>query len=129
MVTTEFTHPIFRPNGISYLEIPADDVSRSSAFYHNVFGWIIRGDSSSPSFEDGTGHVIGHWKTGLSVGREAGIVPYIYVDSVDYAVDKINASGGEIVKAPYQEGDLRVATFRDPAGNLFGVWKQDKTED
>ena len=31
--------------------------------------------------------------------------------------------GGEIVLPPYQEGDLWVATFRDPAGNLIGVWQ------
>jgi hypothetical protein len=25
--------------------------------------------------------------------------------------------------APYPEGDLWVATFRDPAGNVLGVWQ------
>ncbi len=34
------------------------------------------------------------------------------------------AGGGEIATQPYPEGDLRVATFRDPAGNEVGVWQQ-----
>ena len=32
--------------------------------------------------------------------------------------------GGETVTAPYPEGDLRVATFRDPAGNVIGAWQR-----
>jgi predicted enzyme related to lactoylglutathione lyase len=32
--------------------------------------------------------------------------------------------GGAPVMAPYPEGDLWVATFRDPAGNIVGVWQQ-----
>jgi predicted enzyme related to lactoylglutathione lyase len=31
---------------------------------------------------------------------------------------------GEIAREPYPEGDLWVATFRDPAGNEVGVWQQ-----
>jgi hypothetical protein len=29
-----------------------------------------------------------------------------------------------LVDPPYPEGDLRVATFRDPAGNVIGVWQR-----
>ena len=32
--------------------------------------------------------------------------------------------GGEMVDAPYPEGDLWVATFHDPPGNVLGVWQQ-----
>ena len=31
---------------------------------------------------------------------------------------------GEIVESAYPEGDLSVATFRDPAGNFVGVWQR-----
>ena len=31
--------------------------------------------------------------------------------------------GGEVVRPPYPEGDLWVATFSDPAGNVLGVWQ------
>ncbi len=49
---------------------------------------------------------------------------YIYVDKIDDAIDRVGSQGGEVVKAPYAAGDLWVATVRDPAGNLIGLWQQ-----
>ena len=115
---------VFRDGGISYLRIPAEDPRRSGDFYRAVFGWNLRGDPDDPSFEDGTGHVIGHFMAELPVAGEAGVRPYIYVEQVDDTLDEIVARGGEVVTAPYPEGDLRVATFRDPSGNVVGVWQQ-----
>jgi predicted enzyme related to lactoylglutathione lyase len=77
-----------------------------------------------PSFEDGTGHVIGHFVDDLAVAGEAGIRPYVYVDRLDETLNNAVANGGEVVTAPYPEGDLWVATFRDPAGNIVGVWQR-----
>ncbi len=116
--------PVFRPAGISYLHIPAVDPQRSATFYQAVFGWSLGGTPDHPSFEDGTGHVIGHWVSDLAVAGEAGVMPYIYVDHVDDTLAKVNVSGGEVMKAPYREGDLWVATFRDPAGNVLGIWQR-----
>jgi uncharacterized protein len=116
--------PVFRVGGVSYLRIPAEDPRRSAAFYEAVFGWRVRSDRDEPSFEDGTGHVIGHFVTDLPVAGEAGVRPYIFVERVDETLEKVVARGGEVVTAPYPEGDLRVATFRDPAGNVVGVWEQ-----
>ncbi len=65
---------VFRVGGISYLRIPAEDARRSAAFYEAVFGWSLRGDPEDPSFEDGTGHVIGHFMADLPVAGEAGNV-------------------------------------------------------
>jgi hypothetical protein len=43
---------------------------------------------------------------------------------IDDALEKIVAHGGEVATAPYPEGDLWVALFRDPAGNVLGVWQR-----
>jgi uncharacterized protein len=117
-------NPVFRTGGVSYLEIPADDPGVSAAFYGAVFGWRVAGGPERASFEDGTGHVIGHFVAGVPVAGEAGVRPYVFVERVDETLDKVVAEGGEVVTAPYPEGDLRVATFRDPAGNVIGVWQQ-----
>src|ERR1700724_1486684 len=103
---------VARPGGVSYLRIPARDVPQSADFYHVVFGWRLRGTAEAPSFSDGTGHVIGHWRTDLPVAGEAGVLPYIYVNRVDDALWQVNEHGGEVVRTPYPEGDLWVATFR-----------------
>ena len=116
---------VFRVGGMSYLRIPAPDPQRTAAFYEAVFDWNVDRDREDPSFEDGTGHVIGHFIADLPVAGEAGVRPYVFVENVNDTLDKVAAHGGELVTAPYPEGELSVATFRDPAGNEIGVWQQD----
>lgn len=112
-----------RPAGISYLHIPAVNARESAYFYERVFGWEVQGhDTARPSFSDGTGHVNGAWMTNQAVSAEPGLLPYIYVDGIDDTIRQIEANGGEVVAAPYPEGTLWVATFRDPAGNVIGLW-------
>ena len=114
---------IARPSGISYLRIPAPDPQRVAAFYEAVFDWKIDADREDPSFQDGTGHVIGHIRSDMEVSGEAGIRPYVYVGSVSETLTRVTANGGEVVTESYAEGNLLVAVFRDPAGNFVGVWQ------
>lgn len=115
---------VSRPGGISYLHIPSADPPRTAAFYHTVFDWRIRDpEARSPAFQDGTGHVIGHFIDEQPVAGDAGLRPYIYVEDVGGTVERILANGGEILRAPFAEGDLTVAIFGDPAGNVLGVWQ------
>jgi uncharacterized protein len=116
---------VFRSAGVSYLRIPAEEPQQTAAFYESVFGWSVVRDRQDPSFEDGTGHVIGHFVADLRVAGEAGVRPYIYVERIDDTLKKVAAHGGAVVTAPYAEGDLLVATFRDPAGNVLGVWQRE----
>jgi uncharacterized protein len=111
---------VARPGGVSYLGMPAQDVAQSADFYRAVFGWQIRDQGS---FSDGTGHVIGHWRTDLPAAGEAGIRPYIYVTQLDDVLRKAAEQGAEVVTQPYQEGNLTIATVRDPAGNVIGIWQ------
>jgi predicted enzyme related to lactoylglutathione lyase len=114
-----------RHGGLSYLEIPTSNARQSAAFYAGVFGWNLRGqDSDDPHFEDGTGHLIGRWVTAHGISRVPGLLPYIYVEHIDEAIQRAAAHGGEVVKPPYPEGNLWVATVRDPSGNLIGLWQE-----
>jgi hypothetical protein len=116
---------LFGHGRLSYIQIPADDPQRSSEFYASVFGWVIRGGNNDHlSFTDATGDMIGAWVTGRALRQEPGILPYIYVHGIDAVIERIKANGGEMVKIVYPEGDLWVATFRDPAGNVIGIWQQ-----
>jgi uncharacterized protein len=115
---------IARPGGVSYLRIPARDPPRSAIFYSNVFGWVVDTDREMPNFRDGSGHVIGHFMADLPVAG-GGVRPYIFVEHVEHALDRVKAQGGEVATPPYPEGNLTVATFIDPAGNEIGVWQMD----
>ncbi len=117
-------NPLARHGAVSYLEIPAADARRSAAFYERVLGWRVddRGGGDF-RFDGGDGRVIGRWVTERGAGRDAGVVPFIYVDGIDAVVARVADAGGEVVRAVYAEGDVRVARLRDPAGNLIGVWE------
>jgi uncharacterized protein len=114
---------VARPGGVSYLRIPAHDIAESAQFYRAVFGWRLRGTPDAPSFSDGTGHVIGHWRTDLPAAGQAGVLPYIYVTSLNDTLRAAAEHGAEIVTPPYPEGNLSVTTIRDPAGNVIGIWQ------
>jgi predicted enzyme related to lactoylglutathione lyase len=108
---------------LSYLHIPAIDLAQAAAFYGNAFGWTIHNpDSDRPGFETPDGRLGGAWVSDQKPIGEAGLLPFIYVDDVDAAVERIVANGGAIVTDPYPEGMLTIATFHDPAGNLLGLW-------
>lgn len=112
-----------RPGAFTYIHIPATDVRRAAAFYRDVFGWHINNlDSDRPSFDDGSGRFSGAWISDHLATAEPVLLPYIYVADVRETVARIIAHGGAIVTEPYPEGLLTVSTFRDPAGNVVGLW-------
>ena len=114
-----------RHGGLTYVEIPATDPVRSAAFYERIFGWRIdRRADDDLRFADRTGHLIGRWALGRAISREAGLLPYIYVDDIHEAVELAGANGGVVVSAIRTEGNLWVATISDPAGNLIGLWQE-----
>jgi uncharacterized glyoxalase superfamily protein PhnB len=114
---------LVRPGAITYLHISATDPRRAAAFYREVFDWTINDtDGDRPSFDDASGLLSGAWLTDHIAATKPGLLPYIYVADVAETVSRIQAHGGVIVTDPYAEGLLTVATFRDPAGNMLGLW-------
>jgi predicted enzyme related to lactoylglutathione lyase len=110
---------------ICYIEIPASDVKRSADFYASAFGWNVRtrGDGAT-AFDDTTGQVSGAWVTGRPPMKEVGLMLYVMVDSVAKAVDTVVALGGEIVQPIGADAPEITARFRDPGGNVIGLYQQ-----
>lgn len=109
---------------ICYVEMPGEDIQRSAAFYENVFGWPIRrrGDGSI-AFDDGVGEVSGTWVTGRPPATP-GLLIYIMVDNVAATIDSLVAQGGELVQPIGADAPEITARFRDPAGNVVGLYQQ-----
>ena len=110
---------------ICYLEIPATDVANSAAFYQNVFGWNIRqrGDGHT-AFDDSTGQVSGTWVLGRPPAAQPGLLVYIMRDSVAATLEGIVAQGGQIVQPIGADAPEITARFRDPAGNIIGLYQE-----
>src|SRR5215471_14013121 len=117
--------PTFANGKICYLEMPAADISRSSVFYKQVFGWNIRtrGDGST-AFDDGVGEVSGTWVTGRPPSASPGLLFYIMVDDVASTIQTVIANGGEIVQPIGGDAPEITARFRDPGGNVIGLYQQ-----
>src|SRR4051812_29294516 len=109
---------------ICYIEIPATDIARSAGFYKQVFGWHVRrrGDGST-AFDDGVGQVSGTWVLGRPPAATPGFVIYIMVDSVAATLDSIVAAGGEMVQPIGADAPEITARFRDPGGNVVGLYQ------
>jgi uncharacterized protein len=116
--------PTMASGKICYLEMPATDIARSADFYKQVFGWNIRkrGDGST-AFDDTTGEVSGSWVVGRPPAAKPGLLFYIMVDSVAAAVDSVTAHGGEIVQPIGADAPEITARFRDPGGNVIGLYQ------
>jgi len=117
--------PTLANGKICYLEIPSTDVARSAEFYSRVFGWRVRQRGNGQSaFDDTTGQVSGRWVLGRPPSSQPGVLVYIMVDSAAATVDAIVANGGEVVQPIGADAPEITARFRDPAGNVIGLYQQ-----
>ena len=124
---TNTTNPTLGNGKICYVEIPALDIDRSVKFYEAVFGWHTRRRSDgSIAFDDGVGQVSGTWVTGRPASDQVGILIYIMVDSAEATVATILANGCEIVQPIGMDAPEITARFRDPGGNILGLYQEPK---
>lgn len=116
--------PTYGNGKICYIEMPATDIARSADFYQKVFGWNIRarGDGAT-SFDDSVNEVSGAWVQGRTPATP-GLLVYIMVDNAAATVDVIVANGGEIVQPIGVDAPEITARFRDPGGNILGIYQQ-----
>lgn len=112
---------------ICYIEMPTTDIARSAEFYKKVFGWNVRkrGDGST-AFDDTTGQVSGAWVLKRPPSGTPGLLIYIMVDSVEKIIGLVKANGGEIVQPPGVDAPEITARFRDPGGNVMGLYQEPK---
>ena len=107
-----------------YVELGAPDLPAAKAFYGAAFGWTFTdyGDAyAGVQAPDGDGEV-----GGLNAGGPAGpggALVLIRSDDVEASVAAVTAAGGEIVEQPYDYPGGRRFSFRDPSGNVLGVYR------
>jgi uncharacterized protein len=70
------------------------------------------------------GQVSGTWVTGRPASTTPGLLIYIMVDDVEATVKSIVAHGGELVQPVGADAPEITARFRDPGGNVLGLYQQ-----
>ena len=64
------------------------------------------------------------WDTGRPQSPETGLLLYVMVDSVEVTADAVVANGGEIVQPIGADAPEITARFRDPGGNVIGLYQE-----
>jgi predicted enzyme related to lactoylglutathione lyase len=112
---------------IDYVELPAQGaVAACKAFYGAAFGWsFIDYGPGYASFE-GAGTDGGFHGDPDSPGGPKQPLVILWADDLEAMVEKVTAAGGEIVDPIFAFPGGRRFHFRDPGGNILGVWKADQ---
>ena len=110
---------------ICYIEIPAINIAQSARFYETCFRWEMRtrGDGAV-AFDDTVHQVSGIFVTGRAPAHEPGLVVHIMVADIRAIIAAIEASGGTIVQPVDPASPEVYALFRDPAGNVLGIYQE-----
>lgn len=113
-----------------YIEIPAADLVEARRFYGEILGWQIEESPlEGPTylmFQTGEGSLAGGFVTGRPPAPDAGPLLYLAVDDIEASLSKIEQGGGlTMMGRTGIGGDMgSIATFRDPLGNLLGLWSE-----
>ena len=121
-----------------HIDVLAGDRANAQRFYGAVFGWQFHdygedmGYTDVKTSENGIESAIG----GLaqSVGKRPpasnGVIPYILAPDMDRTLAAIEKAGGTVeIPRPDVFGYGEFAHFRDPDGNLIGLWRDAPTRD
>ncbi len=106
-----------------HFSIPVKDIEPAVEFYGTLFGWKFQ--KMTPTY-----WMIGESLGALSLEKEpvSGTMPILYfsVDSIEESLKTVKNLGGETVlpKTDSGDGKSHFATFRDPTGNVIGLWSK-----
>lgn len=109
---------------VTHVEILGPDRAELVRFYGESFGWLFEehDDQNYTMFRTKPGGIGG----GIGQGTDgrAGVTLYAEVESLSNTMMKAQEKGSDEQSGPVEiGGGARVATIRDPSGNLFGLYE------
>ncbi|KAA1425240.1 VOC family protein [Mumia zhuanghuii] len=121
-------------NSIVHFEIPFADGDRARSFYRDAFDWevaempdldytmVVTGPVGDDQMPSSPGYING----GMFQRTEPFTGPSltIAVDSIDETIAKLESLGATAVGKKEAVGDMGYAAyFKDPEGNVMGLWE------
>jgi predicted enzyme related to lactoylglutathione lyase len=105
-------------NGIGHFDVSGPDASVLKSFYAGVFGWAI--DTKGPGYS-----IIqtpaGSPKGAILEAEEASLTIGVVVPDIDQAVVAALEQGGGVAMPVVDNGWVKKAVLRDPAGNKLTI--------
>lgn len=120
---------------VSRFEIPARDAQCLARFYREAFGWTVEplAWEGAPYFTiRGSRRESPVGGEGIHGGLTADpahaphplLVVHVEGATLEECLARVEAAGGSVDLPPAAVGDMgRFARFRDPEGNLLGLWQ------
>ncbi|AQR73256.1 VOC family protein [Sphingomonas sp. LM7] len=106
---------------LNYVELPVKAVAGVRDFYAQAFGWSFI--DYGPAYAASSG---GDVALGLNGSSEEdaipAILPLVEVEDLEAALADVIAAGGEVVVPIFGFPGGRRFHFRDPGGNVLGVF-------
>ena len=113
------------PNNISYIEIPAKDISATKAFFSSVFSWSFVDYGPDYTTFTNPGMNGGFFTSDKVVSSQTGSpLIVLYSSTLEKTQTKVTSGGGSIIKPIFSFPGGRRFHFTDPSGNEFAVWSE-----
>lgn len=106
-------------NHIDYVEFSAQDLSVAKTFYAQAFGWTF--EDWGPDYTAFSGAGVEGGFRGGEAPKDGGALVILYASDLEDTERRVVAAGGMITERHEFPGGRRFH-FRDPAGNVLGVW-------
>jgi len=108
---------------INYVEFPAKDISATKDFFIQAFGWSFEDFGPEYAAFSNEGLDGGFFKADMasSTSNGAALVVFFSQD-LEVTQDKVEESGGIVVKPIFTFPGGRRFHFTEPSGNEFAVW-------
>lgn len=111
------------PNKLSYLELPANNLAATKAFFSTVFGWSFTDYGEEYTAFSDQGLDGGFFRSELvSITAEGAALPVIYSQNLAQTEQAVVAAGGVIIQPVFSFPGGRRFHFCEPSGNEFAVW-------
>lgn len=119
---------------VVHFEIPTDNMDRAREFYREAFGWKLEPVpemsytmvTTAETDDEGMLKEPGAINGGMFPREESMTAPtvVINVDSIDQTLERVRTLGGQVVRERTPVADMGFsAYFRDPEGNVVGLWE------
>jgi predicted enzyme related to lactoylglutathione lyase len=112
------------PNPVVHFEIIGEDAPKLQGFYRDLFGWKVDADNE---WNYGMVETGGEGGINGGVGGDMGggkrVTVYAAVDDLQAYLDKAERLGGTVLMPATDMGEVVIAMFADPAGNVTGLVK------
>ena len=117
-----------KENRVTHFEIPCDDPEKTMKFFQEVFNWKFQKFGDQEYWFANTGKESSGINGAIMKKRDPNqpITNSISVENIDDSILKIEESGGTIVVPKMAIPTVGwLSFFKDPDGNIHGVWQDD----